>query len=132
MQRRADALVLPDEEPPGGFKEPNWHRHHHLRDHLVAGRRVIVVQAKFQALSMTLLGQGVFSLALVRAMDTDGSPAAVASVMLCTRDDSALFPFVKRYPGLSRMVIEPVYSCQGGQRMITNWRPGSDLVIDWA
>lgn len=78
--RRADAVILPDGERrqvPLGQRKVS-----------LAGRDVIVVQAKAERLGMYLLGQAVFSRALAMIL---GARSA-RSVALCKSGDAVLEP----------------------------------------
>lgn len=81
--RRIDAVILPRRErrrvPLGERSKVS-----------LEGEDVIVVQAKASRLGMYLMGQAVFSPALLKHF----KPASVRSVLLCTQDDSELRPLL--------------------------------------
>ena len=59
----------------------------------IDGKRVIVVQAKASRLGMSLMGQALFSIDLVRQCGA----IPLKAVALCTKDDEALRPLLDRY-----------------------------------
>jgi hypothetical protein len=61
----------------------------------IAGRDVIVIQAKNRRLGMPLMGQCLFSRDLVREL----GPSSVRSIALCTRDDVVLRPLLEAHEG---------------------------------
>ncbi len=84
-QRWADAVILPDEP----------HGHARVADYPgLAGRNVVVVQTKTGRMGMHLMGQALFSAALVRGLDA----ASVRSILLCHRADRALLPLLAPFP----------------------------------
>jgi len=92
--RLADAVILPDEP----------HRRATTRDYPdLIGRNVIVVQTKASRMGMYLMGQAVFSARLVMAKGA----ASVRSILLCTRSDSALLPFLKPFPEVEIWISDP-------------------------
>ena len=56
------------------------------------GKNVIVVQAKAKRLGMSLMGQAVFSIELLKKF----APASIQSVALCRKSDSILEPMLRR------------------------------------
>lgn len=66
------------------------------------GNDVIVVQTKARRLSMTLMGQVVFSIELLRR---SFDAASVRGVALCRRDDAALHPLLDDYPDIEVVVV---------------------------
>ena len=59
----------------------------------LAGRDIIVVQAKARRLGMPLMGQAVFSVELMKPF----KPASIRSVALCTETDAVLEPLLKPF-----------------------------------
>jgi hypothetical protein len=59
----------------------------------VAGKDIIVVQAKASRLGMYLMGQALFSRELMRPF----MPASIRTVALCAQDDSVLRPLAEQY-----------------------------------
>jgi hypothetical protein len=102
--RRADGLILLDGERriarPSERLSPE-------------GRDVIVIQAKAHPLGMYLLGQAVFSLALIRRF----RPRSAKSVALCTKDDSSLRPLLADFPDVE-VVVMPQFQRLRGRRGI--------------
>jgi hypothetical protein len=92
-RRLLDAVILPDFPR----KLAHW------RDVSLAGQRVIVVQAKASRLGMYLMGQAIFSAELVR---TRFAPASLRSVILCSKDDSVLRPYLVSYPEVEVVIDE--------------------------
>jgi len=62
-------------------------------DAKIAGRRIVVVQAKASRLGMSVLGQALFSKELIK----DFSPKSVETVAVCTKGDTRLEPLAKEY-----------------------------------
>jgi len=58
------------------------------------GEHITVVQVKRGRLRMSLMGQALFSIDLVRPFE----PASVQSVALCEMDDTILRPLFERHP----------------------------------
>lgn len=83
-QRLADAVILPNEETITA----------HWSEVEIEGKDIIVVQTKAYRLSLTLMGQIVFSVELMKQFN----PASVKGVVLCTANDEALYPLLKGYP----------------------------------
>jgi hypothetical protein len=82
-RRLVDALILPDGElvqTAVGSRRIS-----------IAGREVIVVQAKASRLGMYLLGQALFS----RELALQCGAAAVRTVALCAADDAVLRPLAE-------------------------------------
>ena len=88
--RRADGLIV--------LGEPN--EISAQKDFDVEGRDVIVVQTKARRLGMNLMGQCLFSLALVKQL----RPTSAMSVALCTQDDAILRPLLEIHPGCQVVV----------------------------
>jgi|SRR5215472_3261248 len=68
----------------------------------LAGKDVIVVQAKASRLGMYLMGQGIFSAELLKRF----GPKSIRSVILCTKDDAVLRPLLKPYSNVEVVVLE--------------------------
>ena len=68
----------------------------------VESKDIIVAQAKFNRLGMSLLGQAFFSAQLMQRFH----PRSVESVALVTKDDDVLRPLFEQYPGM-RVVVYP-------------------------
>jgi hypothetical protein len=86
--RRADAvIVLGGEQRRVPLGERNID---------IAGKDVIVVQAKKNRLGMYLMGQAVFSAELMKALQ----PKSVRSVILCGKDDHVLRPLLSQFPNV--------------------------------
>jgi hypothetical protein len=68
----------------------------------VAGKDIIVVQAKANRLGMYLMGQALFSRELMKPF----RPASIRTVALCAKDDSVLRPLAEEY-GIEVVVDEP-------------------------
>ena len=66
----------------------------------LAGKDIVVVQAKASRLGMYLLGQAVFSRRLMEPF----KPSSIRSVALCAKGDSILEPLAKEY-GVEVVVI---------------------------
>jgi hypothetical protein len=58
------------------------------------GKSITIVQVKTGRLRMSLMGQALFSLELMRPFD----PASVQSIALCETDDAVLRPLFERHP----------------------------------
>jgi hypothetical protein len=93
--RRVDAIILPNREKdriscpkllPGGL----------------TGEDIIVVQAKFSRLGMSLMGQAVFSAELMKQFN----PATIRSIALCRADDSVLRPLLASFPLVEVVVLD--------------------------
>jgi hypothetical protein len=98
--RWADAIILPNE--PHGLAT--------FKDYpTLKGHDVIVVQTKASRMGMYLMGQAVFSARLVLAQGA----ASVRSILLCTKSDSVLLPFLKDYPVVEVWTCNPAdsYRC---------------------
>jgi len=78
--------ILPD----GQFRSAHWGKVE------LAGRDIIVVQAKRGRLGMYLMGQAVFSAELMRAF----KPRSIRSIALCENFDAALGPLLDQYPNV--------------------------------
>ena len=78
-QRRLDAVILPE----GEYKEVNTEE---MRD-LLKGKEAIVVQAKANRLGMPLMGQTLFSAALIKRKF---NPRSIRAIALCKEDDPHL------------------------------------------
>lgn len=73
----------------------------------IAGKDVIVIQAKNMRLGMYLMGQTLFSAELVRRFN----PKSVVSVALCAADDALLRPMLESHAGC-KVVVCPPGVCQ--------------------
>ena len=89
--RRLDAVIL----PKGEFRIAHW------KEVSLKGKDIIVVQAKANRLGMYLMGQALFSAALVKRF----KPRSVRSIALCKKDDSVLRPLLKRYRHIEVVVL---------------------------
>ena len=69
----------------------------------IAGKDVVIVQAKNSRLGMSLMGQTLFSAQLVRRLN----PRSVKSIALCADDDSILHPMLNAYEGCEVVVCPP-------------------------
>ena len=69
------------------------HRKVKASDANVAGRKIVVVQAKAHRLGMYLLGQALFS----RDLLGDFEPKSIETVAICTKGDTELEKLAKRY-----------------------------------
>ena len=69
----------------------------------ISGCDVVVVQAKASRLGMSLMGQTLFSLQLVKAL----GPASAISVALCNADDAVLRPLLEAHEGCFVEVYSP-------------------------
>ncbi len=58
------------------------------------GKHITVIQVKRGRLSMSLMGQALFSIDLVLPFE----PASVQAVALCEKDDAILRPLFERHP----------------------------------
>jgi hypothetical protein len=79
----------------------------------LAGKDIVVVQAKASRLGMYLLGQAVFSRRLMEPF----KPASIRSVALCAKGDSVLEPLAKEF-GVEVVVIQvlgQVAPAEGGE-----------------
>jgi hypothetical protein len=90
-KRHLDALILPN----GETKIAN------AQDVSLAGKDIIIVQAKNNRLGMYLMGQAVFSVELMRPFN----PKSIRSIALCTKDCSVLRPLLDKYPEVEVVVI---------------------------
>lgn len=79
------------------------HRIRHWSEVSLEGKDIIVVQAKASRLGMYLMGQAVFSEMLVKPF----RPRSIRSIALCTRDDSALRPLLKRFRNIEVVLMPP-------------------------
>jgi hypothetical protein len=93
-RRVADALII-----LGG--EHRELRGEYKPEDVVKGKRVVVVQAKTGRLGMYLMGQGVFSVGLMKRL----KPKSVKSVMLCNQGDEALEPLLARFGNVEAKVM---------------------------
>ncbi len=89
--RRLDAVIL----PKGEFRISHWN------EVSLKGKDIIVVQAKANRLGMYLMGQALFSAALMKRF----KPRSVRSIALCRKDDSVLGPLLKRYRHIEVVVL---------------------------
>jgi hypothetical protein len=92
--RWADAVILLD-EPHGRANFSDFPT--------LKGRNVVVVQTKASRMGMYLMGQAVFSAQLVRVQGA----ASVRSILLCTRADVVLLPFLEPYPEVEVWTCDP-------------------------
>jgi hypothetical protein len=76
----------------------------------LAGREVVVIQAKASRLGMNVLGQALFSRELLRA----AGPRRIRTIALCTGDDEVLRPLAEEYG------IEIVVDDGDGPRWLTD------------
>jgi len=93
--RRLDGLIIRD--------APQGRVHGERVD--ISGRDVVVVQTKNRRLGMSLMGQTLFSLQLVK----DLGPASAIAVALCKADDAVLRPLLEAQEGC----FVEVHSCCG-------------------
>lgn len=93
--RWVDALILPDREARIAARGELIG--------LAAGERAVIVQTKASRLSMSLMGQVLFSAELLRRRHPE---AVIESVALCTQDDEILRPLLEAHPGC-RVMITP-------------------------
>jgi len=91
--RFVDAIILPHRA-----------KKRHLRSEYedIAGKDVIVIQAKANRLGMYLMGQGLFSAALVRQLGVK----SVRSIILCTKSDDALKPLLDKFPEVEVWTVD--------------------------
>ena len=66
----------------------------------IAGKDIIVIQVKAKRLSMTLMGQAVFSHELMKKFN----PRSIETVALCKKDDSVLRPLLAKYPNITVII----------------------------
>jgi len=90
--RRLDAVIVPGGQPAC----VPW------RELDVAGRDIIVIQAKLGRLGMNVMGQALFSRELMKPF----GPASVRTVAIVVRDDSVLRPLAEAF-GIE-VVIDPL------------------------
>ena len=74
-------------------------------------RKVVVVQAKNNRLGMSLAGQTLFSLELVRK---HFDAANVTSIALCSRSDAVLQPILEAHAGC-RVIVCPDEVCRSAR-----------------
>ena len=91
--RIIDGVILPD----GESKKAHW------RDVDIRGKDVICVQTKASRVGMYLLGQALFSRALLLR---ECGARSVRTVALCTKGDSVLEPIAAEY-GVEVVVMDP-------------------------
>lgn len=91
--RYVDAVILPD----GPNKRCRREEYESL-----AGKNVIVIQAKAKRLGMYLMGQALFSAALARKLGA----LSVRSIILCTKSDVILKPLLDSYPELEVWTVD--------------------------
>jgi hypothetical protein len=92
--RRADAIIVLEHDRvrlPKGQRAVN-----------IEGKNVIVIQAKAERLGMYLMGQGVFSVELIKRF----RPKSAKSVILCTNDDATLRPLLAPFPNVEVEVMK--------------------------
>jgi hypothetical protein len=90
--RRLDALIIPSGE----------RRETHESDIPLKGKDVVLVQAKNKRLGMTLMGQAVFSVELMKRF----KPASIRCIALCTGKDEILGPLLEPFREVEVVVIE--------------------------
>jgi hypothetical protein len=90
--RRIDAVILPRQE----LRRASW------QEVALEGQDVIAVQAKAERLGMYLMGQALFSAALLERF----KPASIRSVALCYAGDSILQPLLQPFPYVEVVVLE--------------------------
>ena len=86
-RRELDAVILPDEE----YREIGANEMSKLLD----GRDVIVIQAKANRLGMPLMGQTLFSPALVKR---EFNPGPIRAIALCKEDDHNIRSLIESVP----------------------------------
>jgi len=91
--RRADAVIVL------GQKRDRL-RAGQRADFPIEGKDVVVIQAKHERLSLTLMGQGVFSGELIKRF----KPRSAKSVMLCTKDDAMLRPLLAPFANVEVVI----------------------------
>ncbi len=69
----------------------------------IAGKDIIVLQAKAKRLGMYLMGQAFFSAELLKRFN----PRSIKSVAIVTKDDSVLRPIFEKYEGMRVVVCPP-------------------------
>src|SRR5256884_6955952 len=117
--RLADAVILPDKpHGRGSIRE-----YPTLKD-----LNVIVVQTKAERMGMYLMGQAVFSAQLVKV---HRQAASVRSILLCTRVDNVLLPFLKSYPEVEVWTCDPnnSYDCKPITRPIDSYCGGDEQMF---
>jgi hypothetical protein len=77
----------------------------------IEGQDLIVVQTKAARLGMSLMGQTLFSIELMKPF----KPRSVKSVALCCRDDVVLRPLLEKYPEIE-VVICPLFPVEAQER----------------
>lgn len=68
----------------------------------IEGRDVIAIQTKASRIGMYLMGQCLFSLRLIEAMN----PNSARSVAICNKDDAVMRPLLESYEGCEVVVYE--------------------------
>ena len=92
QRRLLDGLII-----PGGETGIVGHQ-----DVEIAGKEVVIIQAKCDVLGMSLMGQAVFSLQLMKRL----GPASVRSIALCVATDPVLEALLDPYrPEVSVSVV---------------------------
>ncbi len=92
-RRMLDGVIIPDGE----------HRIARTREVSVAGKNVIVVQAKARRLGMYLMGQVVFSARLLERLGA----RSVLSVALVRYDDSVMRELLEAIPDMKVVICPP-------------------------
>jgi hypothetical protein len=69
----------------------------------IKDRDVVIVQTKAMRLGMYLMGQTLFSMALVKPF----GPRSIESVALCAKDDEVLRPLLEAHAGCRVVVCPP-------------------------
>lgn len=66
------------------------------------GKDVLIIQTKIGRLGMSVMGQTLFSMELIRPF----RPRSIESVALCEKDDTTLRPLLEAHPGC-KVVLWP-------------------------
>jgi hypothetical protein len=93
-QRLLDGVIIQD----GAFKISRQ------SEISVEGQDLIIVQTKAARLGMSLMGQTLFSIELMKPF----KPRSIKSVALCSQDDVVLRPLLEKYPEI-QVVICPLF-----------------------
>ena len=89
--RYLDAIIL----PKGEFRIAKW------KEISLEGKDIIIVQSKANRLGMSLMGQALFSIELVKPY----RPASIRSIALCLKDDEVLRSFLKPFPNIEVVIL---------------------------
>lgn len=84
-QRLLDGVVVLGEE----------HRIARMNEVSIEGKDVLIIQTKRGRLGMSLMGQTLFSMELIRPF----GPRSIEAVALCERDDATLRPLLEAHAG---------------------------------